>query len=58
MVEFFKEERGATSAEYVLLIAAVGLGAYVAIPGFADLLGHRFTDVVDALQQYTRNLGY
>jgi Flp pilus assembly pilin Flp len=58
MRRFFSEERGATSAEYVLIIAVLGLGAFVAIPGFSDLLAHRLTGAMDAVQQLTRGLGY
>lgn len=58
MRTFFTEERGATSAEFVLIFAIVGLGAVIAIPGLPDLLAHRLTGAVDVIQQYTRYLGY
>lgn len=58
MHRFFAEERGATSAEYVLILAVLGLGAFVAVPTLPDLLAHRFSDFAEAIQQYTRYLGY
>lgn len=58
MHRFFAEERGATSAEYVLILAVLGLGAFVAVPTLPDLLARRFSGFAEALQQYTRYLGY
>ena len=58
MLRFLAEERGASSAEFVLIFAVVGLGAFVAFPGVVDLVASRMTAVVHAIQHFTRYAGY
>lgn len=53
MVRFLAEERGATSAEFALIAALVGLGIFVAVPGLPDLLAHKFSSAMSALPDFT-----
>ncbi len=50
IVRFFSDERGATSIEYGLIVAILGLSLVVALASFPDSLNGIFSDVSGQLK--------
>ncbi|HEX7790142.1 MAG TPA: Flp family type IVb pilin [Afipia sp.] len=49
VIDFFRDENGATSIEYALIAAGISIGILVAVNGLGTAMNVKFTSVKSAM---------